>query len=27
VIELDDKKAPVTIDDILPSLLKAESLK
>lgn len=27
VVELDDKKAPVTIDDILPALLKAESLK
>ena len=27
VIELDDKKAPVTIDDVLPYLLKAESLK
>ena len=27
VIELNDKKAPVTIDEILPSLLKAESLK
>lgn len=27
VIELDDKKAPVTIDEILPHLLKAESLK
>ena len=27
VIELDDKTAPVTLDDILPYLLKAESLK
>ena len=27
VIELDDKKAPVVIDEILPHLLKAESLK
>lgn len=27
VIELDDKEAPVTIDEILPYLLKAESLK
>ena len=27
VLELDDKKKPVTIDEILPLLLKAESLK
>jgi hypothetical protein len=27
VIELDDKKMPVTIDEILPHLLKSESLK
>lgn len=27
VIELDDKKAPVMLDEILPQLLKAESLK
>ncbi|MDB5199108.1 MAG: hypothetical protein JWO92_1071 [Chitinophagaceae bacterium] len=27
VVEIDDKKTPVTIDEILPALLKAESLK
>jgi hypothetical protein len=27
VVELDNKKAPVTIDEILPALLKTESLK
>ena len=27
VIEIDDKQQPVTIDEILPQLLKAESIK